>query len=121
MADTTIAPELLAELEQLKNKVTEATTKAAKAEITEQIKALEEKIKAGENVVKDVADIKVKADERDRRTQKELDEMSAELKQFKQRMEAGNQEKAISREQAILKGLSFSSSLMMLRLTTFRS
>ena len=106
MADNTIAPELLAELEQLKNKVTEATTKAAKAEIAEQIKALEAKIKAGEDAAEQLNGIKVTMDEREKRTQKELDEMSAELKQFKQRMEdANSQTRAANRQEEILKSL----------------
>lgn len=100
-----IAPELLTELEAMRTKMTETLNKSAKAEIAEQIKALESKIKAGQDANDAIIDIKVKADERDKRTQKELDEMSAELKQFKDRLTTNDQAKAVTREQAILKGL----------------
>lgn len=96
----TIAPDLLKELETLKTQLKTDLT----GEVAKQIQTLEDKIKNLPDPEKIKADIKVTMDARDKQTQKELDEMSAELKMFREQRKQRS-EKSMNRQEIILKAL----------------
>ena len=78
-----IAPDLLKELEDLKTKLTEKLTKAQSDAISLEVKKLEDKIAEAAKLKGEFDTFVVKADERDKTKQKEIDEMSAEIKKLK--------------------------------------